>query len=55
LEAINIGLEEYLESDGITAIEWAERAEELIPPDAIRLRFTTGDQPDLRKVVVASQ
>ena len=30
-EAFGLGLEEYLESEGITAIEWAERVAELLP------------------------
>lgn len=30
-ELEGIGFEEYLDSDGVTVIEWAERAEELLP------------------------
>jgi len=36
-EALDFGLDEYLESDGITAIEWAERAGELLPPDTVHV------------------
>ena len=32
-EAIDIGLEEYLPSDGITVIEWPERIASLLPPE----------------------
>lgn len=38
-DAIATGLEEYFDRPGITAIEWAERAEELLPPNAIRVRL----------------
>jgi len=31
-EAIDIGLEEYLPSDGVTLIEWPERIASLLPP-----------------------
>jgi len=33
-EAIDIGLEEYLPSDGVTVIEWPERIASILPPDA---------------------
>jgi tRNA threonylcarbamoyladenosine biosynthesis protein TsaE len=32
--AIAMGVEDYLPSDGVTIIEWAERIESLLPPDA---------------------
>lgn len=38
-EVLSIGLQEYMESDAVTAIEWAERIEGIIPPDAIRIYF----------------
>ena len=38
-EALGLGLEEYFESEGITAIEWAERADGLLPPDLIHIRI----------------
>ena len=31
-EAIDIGLDEYLPSDGVTVIEWPERIASLLPP-----------------------
>ena len=39
-QALNIGIEDYLPSDGITVIEWAEKIAGLLPPQTIRLRFT---------------
>ncbi len=38
-DALAAGLEEYFDRPGITVIEWAERAEELLPPSAIRVRL----------------
>ena len=32
--AIDIGLEEYLPSDGVTVIEWPERIASILPPEA---------------------
>jgi tRNA threonylcarbamoyladenosine biosynthesis protein TsaE len=44
-EALKIGLDEYLDSNGVTVIEWADKFAELIPAKAqwIRLRALEGD------------
>jgi len=34
-ELENIGFEEYIESDGVTVIEWAERAEDELPVEGL--------------------
>lgn len=36
---MDIGFEEYIESDGITAAEWAEYAGEALPERRIELHF----------------
>ena len=41
-DACGLGLEEYLGGDGITVIEWAERATELLPKDTWHLEFEVG-------------
>lgn len=38
-ELFSIGLLDYFDKPGITAIEWAERAGDLIPPNAIHVYF----------------
>lgn len=38
-EASELGLQEYLGSDGISVIEWADRAEDEIPVDSIKIFF----------------
>jgi len=38
-EALGIGFEDYLEADGVTAVEWAERAGDLLPAHAIHIYF----------------
>ena len=44
-EAVKIGLDEYLDSDGVAVIEWADKFEQLIPAQArwVRLRAFEGD------------
>jgi tRNA threonylcarbamoyladenosine biosynthesis protein TsaE len=49
-EALSLGLEEYLHADGITAIEWAERAGDLIPRQAFHLHFERTSDPDERAI-----
>ena len=43
-EIVDLGLEEYLEGDGICVIEWADRMEELLPENAIHIRITGEDE-----------
>ena len=38
-EALGLGLEEYFDINGITAIEWAERADGLLPPDLLHIQI----------------
>lgn len=47
-EAFDLGFNEYLEADGITVIEWAERAAELLPPSTIHIRLERGDCEEQR-------
>ncbi|MFZ3073224.1 MAG: tRNA (adenosine(37)-N6)-threonylcarbamoyltransferase complex ATPase subunit type 1 TsaE [Thermodesulfobacteriota bacterium] len=35
----DLGLEEYIYGNGVTVIEWAEKAQGLLPDDAILVRF----------------
>ena len=39
-EALKIGLEEYLDGDGICAIEWAEKFPALLPKNTRWFRFS---------------
>ncbi len=38
-ELLHLGFEDYLQEDGVVAIEWAERAGDLLPPDTHHLYF----------------
>ncbi len=40
-EVNEIGFEDYVERDGICLIEWPEVAEELLPPDTVRVWLET--------------
>lgn len=50
-EAIEIGAEEYFYGDGICVIEWPERIESLIPPEAIWISIEVPDKKT-RKFVI---
>lgn len=48
-EVLGIGLDEYLESDGVTVIEWADKFAELMPPDVrwVRFQVLEGDEREV--------
>lgn len=43
-EAIDIGLGEYFDSDGLCLIEWPEMVEELLPEETLRVRILVDDE-----------
>jgi tRNA threonylcarbamoyladenosine biosynthesis protein TsaE len=45
-----LGLDEYFETPGIVAIEWAERATGILPADTIHITFDPMPDPDLRRI-----
>jgi len=48
-EATELGLHEYFRSDGISVIEWAEKADDEIPDNCIKIRMNhAGD--DVREI-----
>ncbi len=51
-EAFDLGLDEYLEAGGITVIEWAERAAELLPPSTVHIRIVRGADEEQRLICI---
>ena len=52
-EADEIGMRELLSGDGVCLVEWAEKIEELLPRDCVRVRFSfSGD--DRREIAIAA-
>ena len=43
-ELENIGFEEYIDSDGVTVIEWADKAEDELPPECLSIYLSTVDE-----------
>lgn len=54
-EAWDLGLDEQLFGAGVCVIEWAERAEELLPQDALWLKFNYGDGEQGREIALDCQ
>jgi tRNA threonylcarbamoyladenosine biosynthesis protein TsaE len=54
-EAWDLGLDEQLFSSGVCVIEWAERAEDLLPDDALWLEFNYGDSESVREIAIDCQ
>ena len=52
-EADEIGIREILSGDGVCLVEWAEKIEELLPTDCIRVKFSfSGD--DRREIAITA-
>lgn len=51
-ELMDLGLLDLMGGDGVTLLEWADRAEPLLPPRTIRVRIEgVGDEPRAIRVV----
>ncbi len=50
-EALEIGAEEYFYGEGVSVIEWPERIQEIIPPEAVWITITS-PAPEKRKFVI---
>lgn len=53
-EITDIGIEDYLDSDGITVIEWAEKIRKLLPPRTIHITFEIQPDRRARKITIVS-
>jgi tRNA A37 threonylcarbamoyladenosine biosynthesis protein TsaE len=51
-EVLALGFEEYLESEGITAVEWPDRAGDLIPADAIHVHLEIIPGGEHRRITI---
>ncbi len=51
-EALDVGLDEYLDGDGVTAIEWADRVDGLLPARTIYVHLQAGTTPDERIIII---
>ena len=50
-EIADLGIEDYLDGDGVCAIEWAERAESLLPSEHIAVELSyDANSPDTRSM-----
>ena len=54
-DALMLGMDEYFEGDGITAVEWSERAEDIFPPGTLFVKFEIlPDRPHSRRITIRS-
>ena len=51
-DLLTIGYPEYLENGAVVAVEWPDRAGDLIPPDALHVRLSLTDDPETRVIEV---
>ncbi len=53
-EVISLGLEDYMYGDGITVIEWADRAAEILPEQRLWVNLSYRDYTQRRLTVLAT-
>ena len=51
-EVLALGFDEYLEAEGIVAVEWPERAEEIFPADIINISIKSTGRSDVRSIII---
>ena len=51
-ELFSLGLDDYLEGPGITILEWAERAGDLLPEATIHIHFQVLETPTDRRITI---
>lgn len=51
-EAIDIGVDEYLESGCYCFMEWSDKIEEMLPENYVKIEIASEDNPNFRKVSV---
>lgn len=51
-EILALGFEDYLANEGIVAVEWAERAGDLMPPDTIHIYLENMESPEERRMKI---
>lgn len=51
-EAFDMGYEEYFYGGDICLIEWPEKVEELVPPDALRIKILTDEKSDNSRTII---
>jgi tRNA threonylcarbamoyladenosine biosynthesis protein TsaE len=49
-EIIDLGFEEYFRADSICLIEWAEKAQSLLPTNRFEVYMDLGNDPDTREI-----
>jgi len=54
-EAFDLGLDEYLYGNGITAIEWSERVPDLLPQDTIHIHLEMTDDEEQRVIRIEGE
>ena len=55
LDALMLGMEEYFDSEGITAVEWADRADDIFPTEAVHLHFEVMPGAHARRITIRSK
>ena len=53
-EADALGLDDYMETQAVVAVEWPEKAPHIFPQETIRVEILMGDKEDERTVTIVT-
>jgi tRNA threonylcarbamoyladenosine biosynthesis protein TsaE len=53
-EMLELGIEEMLDSDAVTIVEWADRFPRLLPSQTLHIQFELGESPNCRHVSLSA-
>ena len=54
-DLLAIGFFEYLEEGAVVAVEWPERAGDLLPADTLHIHLSHGETPEARRIEIQRQ
>jgi tRNA threonylcarbamoyladenosine biosynthesis protein TsaE len=53
-ELFDIGWEDYLDRNGVCAVEWSENVEDALDEETIRVDIRRGERDDQRKITISN-
>lgn len=53
-EMLELGIEEMLDADAVTIVEWADRFPRLLPAQTLSIHFELGESPDCRRASIVA-
>jgi len=53
-EADALGLDDYMETEAVVAVEWPEKAPHIFPPETVHVRIEMSDSDNIRQITITA-